>query len=565
VNYRWVFKETLDEHAVNRLNHELHIPQAIARVLVGRGMTSVDDVVHFFEPDLGALHDPFLMDDMEAAVERIERALDQQELIWIHGDYDVDGTSSTAMMLHFLKELGARADYHIPSRMDEGFGFTPLSVERAREAGATIIITVDVGITAVKAVERATELGIDVIICDHHQAAEGLPEAAAVLDPIKPGCDYPFKDLAACGVAFKLLQALSLRRGRPELALTYLDFVAIASAADIAPLSGENRILSHFGLLYLNSKPRPGLKGLIDCAGLTVGQINNSSIIFGLAPRINAAGRLGDPRRAVEMMVQEDEIIAFRIAQELEHDNRLRRAIDEETFEEAEHEAAAILSNGNVRSLVLHRQGWHAGVIGIVASRLVERFHLPSIMLTSIDGIAKGSARSIKDFDIHSALKQCEDLLIEYGGHKHAAGLSLREEHIAELRFRLDEIARDHLTKDEIMAEIAIDTELSLNELSPSFFKYLSKFAPYGYSNHRPVFFSRNVVSANGVKIVGNNHLKFRAIQKNFAIDAIGFNLGHKINECSHGKPFSVVYTLEENLFNGTTTPQLRIKDIRPE
>lgn len=565
MNYRWVFKETLDEHAVNRLNHELHIPQAIARVLVGRGMTSVDDVVHFFEPDLGALHDPFLMDDMEAAVERIERALDQQELIWIHGDYDVDGTSSTAMMLHFLKGIGARADYHIPSRMDEGFGFTPLSVERAREAGATIIITVDVGITAVKAVERATELGIDVIICDHHQAAEGLPVAAAVLDPIKPGCDYPFKDLAACGVAFKLLQALSIRRGRPELALSYLDLVAIASAADIAPLSGENRILSHFGLLYLNSKPRPGIKGLIDCAGLTVGQINNSSIIFGLAPRINAAGRLGDPRRAVEMMVQEDEIIAFRIAQELEHDNRLRRAIDEETFEEAEHEAAAILSNGNVRSLVLHRQGWHAGVIGIVASRLVERFHLPSIMLTSIDGIAKGSARSIKDFDIHSALKQCEDLLIEYGGHKHAAGLSLREEHIAELRFRLDEIARDHLTKDEIMAEIAIDTELSLNELSPSFFKYLSKFAPYGYSNHRPVFFSRNVVSANGVKIVGNNHLKFRAIQKNFAIDAIGFNLGHKINECSHGKPFSVVYTLEENLFNGTTTPQLRIKDIRPE
>lgn len=565
MNYRWVFKETLDEHAVNRLNHELHIPQAIARVLVGRGMTSVDDVVHFFEPDLGALHDPFLMDDMEAAVERIERALDQQELIWIHGDYDVDGTSSTAMMLHFLKEIGARADYHIPSRMDEGFGFTPLSVERAREAGATIIITVDVGITAVKAVERATELGIDVIICDHHQAAEGLPEAAAVLDPIKPGCTYPFKDLAACGVAFKLIQALSQRRGRPELALHYLDFVAIASAADIAPLSGENRILSHFGLLYLNSKPRPGLKGLIDCAGLTVGQINNSSIIFGLAPRINAAGRLGDPRRAVEMMIQEDEIIAFRKAQELEHDNRLRRAIDEETFEEAELEAAAILSNGNVRSLVLHRKGWHAGVIGIVASRLVERFHLPSIMLTSIDGIAKGSARSIKDFDIHSALKQCEDLLIEYGGHKHAAGLSLREEHIAELRFRLDEIARDHLTKDEIMAEIAIDTELSLNELSPSFFKYLSKFAPYGYSNHRPVFFSRNVVSANGVKIVGNNHLKFRAIQKNFAIDAIGFNLGHKINECSHGKPFSVVYTLEENLFNGTTTPQLRIKDIRPE
>ncbi|RPI65995.1 MAG: single-stranded-DNA-specific exonuclease RecJ, partial [Ignavibacteriae bacterium] len=486
-------------------------------------------------------------------------------LIWFPGYYVVYCILCTAMMLHFLTGLGARADYHIPNRHDEGFGFTPLSVDRAVAAGATIIITVDVGVTATKAVDYARTHGIDVIICDHHQAAEELPAAFAILDPIKPGCNYPFKDLAACGVAFKLISAICDRRGEPERAHQYFDFVAIASAADIAPLSDENRVMSYFGLQQLNAQPRPGLKGLIDCAGLTIGQLTNASVIFGLAPRINAAGRLGDPRRAVEMMIQQDELKAFRIAQELEHDNRKRRAIDEETFEQAAKQAQALLDEKPRKALVLHSHNWHAGVIGIVASRLVERFHLPTVMMTTIEGIAKGSARSIRDFDIHNALKQCEDLLIEFGGHKHAAGLSLHVENIPELRRRVEENAAQHLTDAELTPEIQVDAELQLNELSPSFIKHLGRFAPYGYSNHRPVFYTRHVVSANGVKIVGNNHLKFRALQKNFAIDAIGFNLGHKINDCSHGKPFSMVYTLEESLFNGTSMPQLRIKDIRPD
>ena len=543
----------------------MNVPSPIAKVLVGRGLDTIDAVQRFFEPSLDELHSPWLMNGMNLAVDRIGRAIEAQELIWVHGDYDVDGTASAAMVLHFLRKIGARADYHIPSRLEEGFGFTPLSVDRARAAGASLIVTVDVGVTASRAVDRANEFNIDVVICDHHQAAEEIPNALAILDPVKPGCDYPFKGLAACGVAFKLLQALAERHGHPELAYEYLDFVAIASAADIAPLEDENRILSHFGLELLNQYPRPGFKGLVDCAGLHLGQLTNASVIFGMAPRINAAGRVGDPRRAVEMMIQPDELKAFRIAQELEHDNRQRRTIDEHTFEEAIQQAEDQLRSGSGRALVLHSHDWHAGVIGIVASRLVERFHVPSIMLTTIDGVAKGSARSLKDFDIYGALKQCEDLIIEFGGHRHAAGLSLHVDRIPELRERFDRIAADALTADMLKPEIIIDAELQLNELTPSFFKFLNQFAPYGYKNNRPMFHTENVVSADGVKIVGNNHLKLRALQKNFAIDAIGFNLGDRINDCSNGKPFTLVYTLEENLFNGSSTPQLRIKDIRPE
>ncbi len=565
MKYRWNFRDSLDENAVQSLKQQLNVPDPIARVLVGRGIDTVDAAGMFFKPDLANLHSPWLMDGMELAVNRVERGIQDQELIWVHGDYDVDGTASSALMLHFLKSVGANADYHVPSRLEEGFGFTTLSVDRAHKGGANVIITVDVGVTAVAAVAHANSLGIDVIICDHHQAADELPDALSILDPIKPGCNYPFKELAACGVAYKLIAAISDRRGQPERALAYLDFVAIASAADIAPIADENRIMSHFGLKILNTDPRPGFKGLMECAGLTIGEITNASVIFNMAPRINAAGRLGDPRRAVEMMIASDELRAFQIAQELEHDNRQRRSIDEFTFEQAIKQADEQREDGSLHGLVVHGNDWHAGVIGIVASRLVERYHVPSVMLTTINGIAKGSARSIKEFDIHAALKSCEDLLIEYGGHKHAAGLSLEVSNVPELRRRFREITQTQISVETLVPEIVIDAELHLNELSPNFIKSLAGFAPYGYVNQRPVFYSKNVVSANGVKIVGNNHLKFRALQQNFAIDAIGFNLGHKLDQCSNGKTFSIVYTLEESPLNGSSMPQLRIKDIRPE
>ncbi|NQW30655.1 MAG: single-stranded-DNA-specific exonuclease RecJ [Ignavibacteria bacterium] len=565
MNYRWIYRESIDEVAVHEITDKLSVPSSIARVLVGRGLQTLDAVNDFFKPSKSEIHSPWLMDGMKLAVDRIVDALEAKEMMWVHGDYDVDGTTSTAMMLHFIKSVGGVAQYHIPNRLDEGFGFTAGSVNLAKEAGAKLIITVDVGITAVKAVSLAASYGIDVIICDHHQAAEELPEAVAILDPIKPGCQYPFKHLAACGVAYKLIQAVCERLDIGKSGSDYLDFVAIASAADIAPIEGENRIFSYFGLQKLNRSPRPGLKGLIDCAGLTVGQLNNASVVFGLAPRINAAGRLGDASRAVEMMIQEDEWKAFNIAQELEHDNRKRRVIDEETFESASIGAEKFLADTTNRSLILHQGEWHAGVIGIVASRLVEKYRVPTVLMTTVNGVAKGSARSVRDFDIHNALKQCEDLIIEFGGHKHAAGLSLKIENVPELRRRFNEIAKLHMSDDMLTPEIQVDAELQLTELSPKFLEYLAKFAPFGQGNLRPVFVTRNVVSANGVKVVGNNHLKFRALQNNFAIDAIGFNLGHKIAECSHGKPFSVVYTIEENLFNGKSSPQIRIKDVKPE
>lgn len=563
MNFRWVFRQHINEDTVNELTQTLRIPVVLARVLVGRGLTTSQDVEEFFNPSLDQLYDPFSMDGMEAAVTRLSQALANNELVWIHGDYDVDGTSSAAMMLHFLHTIGVQARYFIPDR-SVGFGFTQQSVNLAHEAGAKLIITVDIGVTAVDSVAYAKDLGIDVIVCDHHEPAEELPNANAILDPIKPGCTYAYKSLCGCGVAFKLVQGMAQRLGKPELALKYLDLVAIASAADIVPLTGENRIFSSFGLSKLNTNPLPGIKGLIDCAGIKLGEINNSSIVFAMAPRINAAGRLGDPARAVEMMIQDDEVMSFRIAQELEQDNRRRRAIDEVTYEHAEAVAAKSLVDGARRSLVVHDNDWHAGVIGIVASRLVERFHVPTIMLTTIDGIAKGSARSIREFDIHNALKQCEDLLIEYGGHKHAAGLSLRVANIPELARRFDVIAQEALTTEMLTPDLTIDAELSLSDLTPSFFKLLAKFAPYGHGNPRPLFYSRDVVSANGVKIVGNNHLKFRALQNNFAIDAIGFNLGHRHADCSNGRVFSLVYTLEESVYHGQTTPQLRIRDIRP-
>jgi single-stranded-DNA-specific exonuclease len=563
LKYRWVFRETPDENAADTLVQELKIPRSLAKVLSSRGLQTAEDARQFFAPELDFLHDPFLMDGMERAVERIEQAIRDKELIWIHGDYDVDGTTSTAMTLQFLREIGARAEYYIPERMTEGYGLSNASVDKAVSLGATLLVAVDCGITSNDTIAYANSRGMEVIICDHHEPGDVLPDAYAILDPIKPGCPYPFKSLAACGVAFKLIQALCAVNGSPERAYSYLDYVAIASAADIVPLIGENRVLVHHGLEKLNMDPRPGFKSLVDCANLEFGNLTTSSIIFGLAPRINAAGRIGDAKRAVEMMIQQDVVAAYKIAQELEQENRTRRTIDEKTFAEAFAEAERFMASGTRRSLVLYSPDWHAGVIGIVASRLVEKFQIPVVMLTRMDGFAKGSARSIKEFDIHAALKHCEGYLHEFGGHKHAAGLTLPAENVDRFREALDEVAQMHVTDDMLVPEILIDAKLTLSELSPGFFDHLRRFAPFGFSNHKPVFYSQGVLSANGVKVVGNNHLKFRALQSNFVIDAIGFNLGDKLPIAASRRPFSLVFTLEENTYNGNTAPQIRIKDIR--
>ncbi len=565
MNYRWTQRQEPDENTVSRLSEKLKIPKSLTKVLVARGIDTFDKASKFFDPSLKDLYDPFLMDGMEKASERIVKAIQKGEPIWIHGDYDVDGTGSTSMTLMYLREVGANAHYYIPDRFHEGYGFSKNSVSLAKELGVKVVITVDVGITSYEPMRFAKENGIDVIICDHHEPGTEVPDVFVIVDPMTPGNKYPFKHLAACGVAFKLIQAVGIKLDKPEIAMKYLDFVAIASAADMVPLVDENRILVKYGLKLLNEKPRPGIKGLIYCTRLKEGAISASNIVYAMAPLINAAGRLGDACRAVEMMIQEDEFAAFRIAQELEQENRRRRVFDETTFEQAIVHADKWLMNPERRSIVLHYPKWHAGVIGIVASRLVDRYHLPTVLLTSIDGLAKGSARSISNFDIHGALKMCDKYLIEYGGHKHAAGLSIEEKDVAAFAEDFDAIAREKITNDMVVPEYLIDAELKLNDLSPAFLKVLSTFAPYGYDNFKPIFISKDVTSANNVKIIGNQHLKFRAYQSHFVIDAIGYQLANKINIVNSRKPFTIIYNLEATNFNGYPTPQLRLKDIRPD
>jgi single-stranded-DNA-specific exonuclease len=565
LEYRWTFRNKSNEETIHEFARTLKIPVSLANVLAARGVASVAEAEKFFKPSLEDLHDPFLMKNMDRAVDRIFEAIERKGLIWVHGDYDVDGTASTSLMLQFLRSIGAKVDYYIPDRFEEGYGLSKKSIDTAKKKGAEIVMTVDVGITSVEYLNYAKSKGIDCIICDHHEPGEVIPDVYAIIDPLQEGDIYPFKHLSACGVAFKVAQAISQRLNKPELTYPYLDLVAIASAADMVPLIGENRILVHFGLEKLNNNPHPGLKGLIECTNLKLGQITTSNIIYALAPLINAAGRMGDALRSVNMMIEKDETQAFMIAQKLEQENRRRRVFDQQTFEEAIPLAKKLLDGKDRRSLVLHAPHWHAGVIGIVASRLVDMFNLPTILLTSIDNIAKGSARSISGFDIHKALKTCSDLLIEYGGHKHAAGLTLKEENVEELRERIDALAQEKITRDMLVPEILLDAELRFNELSPKFLDILNSFSPYGFENYKPVFYTKSVKTVNGIKVFGANNLRFRAMQSNFAIDALAYGLADKISICNNGKSFSIVYNIEFNVINGQKTPQILIKDLRPD
>jgi single-stranded-DNA-specific exonuclease len=525
-------------------------------------MTTTNDIDSFFKPALENLHSPFLMDGMDTALGRIEKAIAAGEHIRIYGDYDVDGTVTTAMLTRYLRRIGAQVDYYIPKRFTEFYGLSIETVEECYNDGISLLITVDTGVTAIEAIRYAHDLDIDVIVCDHHEPSDSLPNAFALLNPIKGTCSYPFKHLCACGVTFKLVQALCERRGEPEVAYEYLDLVAIASTADMVPLIGENRTLVHFGLQQMNIKPLPGLKGLMECTNIKPGTIASSTIVYNLAPLINAAGRMGDAERAVELMLTEDPLQAFRLAQDLESKNYRRRVIDDKTFTEAQRMAEDLIARENRRSLVLHHPDWHVGVINIVASRLVEKYHLPTIMLTSIDNIAKGSARSIKNFDVHAALKKCQKYLRQFGGHKYAAGLSLEEANVKPLRDEFDRIARSMLSEEMLVPEVVIDSELNFHELSPEFLTLLRQFAPFGYGNNKPCFLTQNILLSGRASIVGKNHLRLRVRQDNIVFEAIGFNLGDKLELCNAGEPLSIVYTIEEILHHQRVSLQLYIKDI---
>jgi len=561
---KWKIRPPGDPDKVRRLVEDIHVQDIIASILISREIEDYESAKSFFRPTLQQLHNPFLMHDMEKAVSRVAYAKEHGEKILVYGDYDVDGTNSASLLYLFLRRIGCDVQVYIPDRMKEGYGISQAGIDYAKRIHTNLLISIDCGITAVKQVEYAKERGIDVIICDHHEPGEEIPDAYAVLDPIKPGCLYPFKFLSGAGVGFKLCQGLAEYYGVKDLPYEYLDFVAIAAAADIVPMVGENRILVFYGLKMINENPRPGIAALMASSGLPTGNLNAQQIVFVMAPRINAAGRLGDATRAVDLLTCEDVDQAKEFAQILEEENRNRRVIDEETFLQAQVTAESFLSEDTDQPIVLHNGDWHPGVIGIVASRLVEKFYRPTILLTTIDGVAKGSARSIINFNIYEALKRCEHLLLQFGGHKYAAGLALEIERIPEFRNKFLKVAAEMLNEEILIHEITADALLRLSDITSRFIRILKQFAPFGPGNMRPVFMAQNLEVSGDARIVGRDHLKLKVKQDGVVFDAIGFNLGSKMAHAQGPEArIDILFNIEENQWNGNVFPQLKLKDIR--
>lgn len=577
--HRWTVIQSpaVDSALVEMLAKEINVPETLSRVLCNRGITSYAKAKEFFRPQLADLHDPFLMDGMEQAVDRAVKAVEAHERIMVFGDYDVDGTTSAAMLTLYFKRLGLETMYYIPDRIKEGYGVSNLAIDKAKEHGVTLLITIDCGITAIDQIEYAKSLGIEVIICDHHEPLDRLPNAVAVLDPLKPMCQYPFKSLCGCGVGFKFIQGISSRlhhETEDAIANDYIDFVTIATAADIVPMVGENRIFTKIGLERINAMPRPGIRALIENSGLQLGKTNTGQIVFVLAPRINAVGRMGDASRAVELLMSLDEATTQQLAQVLEDENRTRRKIDEDTFFQAQQIVESYLHADSDSAIVLHHEAWHPGVIGIVASRLVEKYYRPTIMMTTVDGIAKGSARSISGFDIHAALKRVEDKLLQFGGHKYAAGLSVALDRVDEFREAFNIVVEELMTENIRTPEILIDSEITLGEITPRFLRILKEFAPFGPSNMRPVFLARGVEAVGSPKVVGKDHLKFKVRQHRNLLDAIGFGLGSSIDKIrTSGNKLDIVFSIDEyewqspqapkNGRGAESFPQLKVKDIK--
>lgn len=566
MEYKWIIDSDYDNESVEILSKELGIPPLLACVLLKRGIRSFDQARCFFRPDLEQLHDPYLMKDMDVAVDRVHHALQSGEKILVYGDYDVDGVTGASLLYMVLSRLvGPKVSYYIPDRISEGYGLSKASIKEHADQGVGLIITIDCGVTAVEEIRYARELGVDVVVCDHHRAGEELPPAVAILDPKRPGCEYPFKELAGVGVGFKFLQGLYRKLDLPEAELDeFLDIVAIGSAADIVPLVDENRILVRHGLDRINSNPRYGVKALLESAGLHRRDITVGLIVFVVAPRINAVGRMGDARRGVQLFTAKSLQQARTLARELEKENLVRRNVDEITFKEALEIAETHLNPETEAGFVLYKEGWHPGVIGIVASRIVERFYRPTIMISIVDGIGKGSARSISNFNIYEAIRECSDLLTAFGGHKYAAGLTIPQENIPAFVKRFKEIAAARITREDLIPSVKVDCEARLTDFDKRFMRLLKLMGPFGPMNLRPVFVSRQLNVVGTPTIVGNNHLKLRVEQEGQEFNAIGFHLGDYLDVVqNHNGKVDCAYVVEENIWNGRKEIQLRLKDIK--
>ncbi|WP_295672799.1 single-stranded-DNA-specific exonuclease RecJ [uncultured Mucilaginibacter sp.] len=564
MNKRWALRDNADHEEVKSLAIALNIDPVLSALLISRGIKTFEDARLFFRPDLRLLHDPFLMKDMEKAVIRIEEAISRGEKILVFGDYDVDGTTAVSVVYSFFKKRYNNLEYYIPDRYLEGYGISFKGIDYAAENGFTLIVALDCGIKSVDKITYANERSIDFVICDHHLPGDQLPDAVAILDPKRPDCEYPYKELSGCGIGFKLIQAYAEKNEIPlEEVTCYLDLVAISIACDIVHITGENRILAHLGLQKINSDPSIGVKTLMEVAGRGT-YYTISDVVFLLGPRINAAGRIDDAKHAVELLITTDVEVAKEKSLLINVKNTERKGHDLSITDEA----LSIIDNNeeliNRNSTVVFNEHWHKGVIGIVASRLTEKYYRPTIVLTRSNGHVAGSARSVPGFDLYEALCGCSDLLIQFGGHKFAAGLTMQPENVEAFANRFEEVVSATIKPEQLIQQITIDAELHLSQIEPKFFRLLNMFAPFGPENMAPVFLSKNVYVSGVAGLVGESHVKMTVIQKGSpGFESIAFGQGEHLPKLKKDVPFDICYTIEENIWREKRSIQLNIKGIR--
>ena len=558
---KWKIKET-DNQIVNNLADSLGVSQSIAHLLVIRGVTTFDEAKQFFRPDFSQLHNPFLMKDMQKAVDRIKTAIEKNEKILVYGDYDVDGTTSVAMLYTFLTTLTENIDYYIPDRYTEGYGISLQGIDYAKENNFTLIIALDCGIRAINQVNYANEKEVDFIICDHHNPAKEIPNAVAILNPKQKDCDYPFKELSGCGVGFKLIQGYSEKNNITfDKIQSLFDLLVLSIAADLVPMIDENRVFSFFGLKKINENPRVGIKALM-YAAKRKGKWTISDIVFGIAPRINAAGRIEQGKKAVAVLIENDSFKATKLAQEIEQLNKTRRGLDQEITKQA-----LEMIDDNKKSTVVYSTNWHKGVVGIAASRLIESYYKPTVVLAEKDGELTGSARSVKGFDLYKALLQCEKYLEKFGGHMYAAGLTLKKENLEDFIEAFERAVSNTILDEQLIPEVSIDMELDLHEIDDKLFRIIQQFSPFGPQNRNPIFITKAVKDSGYGGMVGadKTHLRLNITNENSrnSISSIGFGLAHHFKKTKDGKIFDICYSIDENDWNGRKNLQLKLRDIK--
>ncbi len=559
---RWKILKS-DKEEVEKLHEALKVGHLLCELLVQRGYTTYNTTKDFFRPQLDHLHDPWLMKDMEKAVQRITDAFDNGERVMVYGDYDVDGTTSVASMYQFLHALYQNLEFYIPHRYREGYGISKVGIDQAKANGIKLIVSLDCGIKSVELIGYAKKLGIDFIVCDHHLPDAILPPAVAILNPKQSDCKYPFKELSGCGVGFKLMMALADKLSLPPTSyLQYLDLVATAIAADIVPVTGENRVMAYYGLKMVNEAPCVGIKALMQLAGMEK-EMFLTNLVFIIAPRVNAAGRMDDARKAVQLFIEKDCDKAKEFAEMLHTDNVDRREADSTITMEALEFIKSDPLWMSRKSTVVYKEHWHKGVVGIVASRLIETYFRPTVVLTKSGEVAAGSARSVPGFNLYEAIHACREHLIGYGGHFAAAGMTLLPENVVAFSNKFEEVVSATITPEQLIPEVVIDAEVAFTDLKPSFYNILKQMEPYGPDNMRPLFIARGVMDSGFSKVVKEQHIRFVVKQENAIFTGIGFNMAEKFELLLSKKPLDIVFTLEENEWNGETNLQLKVCDLR--